>query len=544
MKKIAIIGGGAAGLAAAVFAGRVVCAMKASASARASDNETDDLEDRAIRITIYEVSDRIGRPILASGNGRCNFSNAHIDPAEYRNGDFAAEALAAFEELMARSGFSHRTGVSYEPDVSRRTGVSHGSDVSCGSDVSHGSDVSRETISDYGNGGRTAPALCYVPNGVVRFFEDLGMFWREEAEGRLYPKANKASVVLDVLRAAVCAAGTEVRTGICVNRVELPRNANGRSGARFALHMADGSIERADAVIVACGGAVAKNILPDSFDFEPQRPVLGPIATDTRWVKQLDNIRVKCAVELLRAADDDESGMCEGDQDMRTVSRETGSHETGPCEKGPHETIPRETGEVLFRKYGVSGIAIFNLSRLAQPGDALIIDLFPDIELSRLKTLFVRRLQMLKANFDDCPSRKDFLRGAVLPQVAHVLLAYAGLEEDVPCSKADARKIAHICKRFRLEYNGIGDEEQCQVHRGGFVPREGFDAETMQAKRAPGLFVVGEALDIDGPCGGYNLHWAFASGALAGANAASMLASSLSETADSSSDEKAHGVCA
>lgn len=390
--------------------------------------------------------------------------------------------------------------------------------------------VSRETFS-------------IAPNGVVRFFESLGLLWREEAEGRLYPKANKASVVLDVLRAAIEAAGVEVRTGSRVERVEMPRDADGK----FTLYMTDGVLERADAVILACGGSVARDMMPDSFHFAPQRPVLGPIATDTRWVKQLDNIRVKCAVELLRSTG--ESGPSAYGKDG--AAKKGGALSEHACDSSVRrcdsQIVSRETGEVLFRKYGVSGIAVFNLSRLAQPGDAISIDLFPDTSEGRLEESFVQRLHLLKANIGEHLARKDLLRGAVLPQVAHVLLAYAGLDEDAPCSEDDARKIACACKSFQLEYRGIGDAAQCQVHRGGFEPHAEFNPETMQAKRATGLFAVGEALDIDGPCGGYNLHWAFASGVLAGASAVALLAGeppdSIADADSGPANARWHGEC-
>ncbi|MCR2036183.1 NAD(P)/FAD-dependent oxidoreductase, partial [Adlercreutzia mucosicola] len=82
METIAIIGGGAAGLAAAVAAGE-------AARARGC----------AVRVVVYEASDRVGRSILATGNGRCNFSNAVVDAARYRNGAFVAAALEALEEV-------------------------------------------------------------------------------------------------------------------------------------------------------------------------------------------------------------------------------------------------------------------------------------------------------------------------------------------------------------------------------------------------------------------------------------------------------------
>ena len=70
-------------------------------------------------------------------------------------------------------------------------------------------------------------------------------------------------------------------------------------------------------------------------------------------------------------------------------------------------------------------------------------------------------------------------------------------------------------KAFPLMVQGIADESQCQVHRGGIAP-ESVCAESLELKAWPGLYVLGEALDVDGPCGGYNLHWAWACGILAG----------------------------
>ena len=82
--------------------------------------------------------------------------------------------------------------------------------------------------------------------------------------------------------------------------------------------------------------------------------------------------------------------------------------------------------------------------------------------------------------------------------------------------------LAAALKAFPLEVRGIGDERQCQVRRGG-ADVAAFDPRTLEARAVPGLHVVGEALDVDAPCGGYNLHWAWASGILAGRAAAARL---------------------
>ena len=82
--------------------------------------------------------------------------------------------------------------------------------------------------------------------------------------------------------------------------------------------------------------------------------------------------------------------------------------------------------------------------------------------------------------------------------------------------------LVRALKGLALEVRGIGEARQCQVHRGGFLV-EAFDPRTCAARAVPGLHVVGEALDVDAPCGGYNLHWAWASGMLAGRAAAESL---------------------
>ena len=111
----------------------------------------------------------------------------------------------------------------------------------------------------------------------------------------------------------------------------------------------------------------------------------------------------------------------------------------------------------------------------------------------------------------------------LLPAVAHAVLKEAGLRPEDPFAKSDASKLARVLKGLPLVVRGIGDARQCQVTRGGLAV-DAFDPRTMGARRIPGFFAVGEALDVDAPCGGYNLHWAWASGMLAARAAANELA--------------------
>ena len=405
MGRLAIIGGGAAGLAAAVTAARELRMLGVPGD-----------------VAVYEADERVGRSILATGNGRCNFSNARIDAGAYRNAAFVGSALGA---------------------------------LTAGSDPVHA------------------------------FFADLGLVWREEGEGRLYPLANKATSVLDVLRAAAADFGVREACGRRAVRIDVPD----RPGGRFHIRFADGTVGHADAVVLATGGRTARELLPEGIGFAAARPVLGPLRTATDVVRHLNNLRVRCAVTL-----------------------------AGP-DGAPKA---REAGELLFRDYGVSGIAVFNLSRFAEPGDRLLVDLLPQMPEGDCAGFLHARRRRLSA--DGRPlSREAFLRGMLLPAVARAVLEEAGLAPGAPFAKRDVPTLAAALKAFPLEVRGMGDERQCQVRRGG-ADVAAFDPRTLEARAVPGLHVVGEALDVDAPCGGYNLHWAWASGIVAGRAAAGALA--------------------
>lgn len=418
MKTLAIIGGGAAGLAASVRAG-----------------ELARERGEALRIVVYEADDRVGRPILRTGNGRCNFTNAEIYASDYRNAPFVMDAFDALEGELS-----------------------------------------------FGEGA------------IIEFFSNWGLVWKEEGEGRRYPASGKATTVLNVLRAAMEQLGVEERCDCRIERIEEPRKV----GAPFTLRIKGGEFQRADAVIVACGGTVARDILSVELPFVEQSPVLGPLEArlqlpeassdrgkkakkpDANMLLNLNNIRVECAVRLMRN----------------------------------EEEVAFQQGELLFRKYGVSGIAVFNLSRFAAPGDQLLVDLLPGVADEDMGTWLFSRRKRIASRFD-AVTWEVMLRGLVLPPVAQLICALAQVNPGKPFAKQDVAALAAVLKNVPLEVLGIHDAEgQCQVHRGGFAV-SAFDPASCQAKDVPGLYVVGEALDIDAPCGGYNLHWAWTSGILA-----------------------------
>lgn len=416
MCDVAIIGGGAAGLACAV-----ACAQ-----------EAERLGVPTPRIVVVEADRRVGASILRSGNGRCNFSNAALEVARYRNASFVEQAFADADQGMS---------------------------------------------------------------SLLSWFEDLGLVWSEMpgSGGLLYPFSRKADAVLAVLRrfldehavaveadtrvVGVDSASTGYRLSIRLN--ERAAHDAARHKAALAGAGVCDVVLGARSVVVAAGGACDEVLfagLHQAVPLESRRPVLGPLAataSDGASCGSLDGIRMQARVSV------------------------------------PDRGFAEE-GEVLFRSYGVSGIVVFNASRYAKSGDVLRLDLAPEYSLAELIALLERRVVALAGRLADA-----FLDGFVQPSLAHELLRRAQVRLDLAPDAAAVRRIAKEMKAFDLVVEGIADGRSCQVQRGG-VCVSAVDARTFALAGSPGMHVVGEALDVDGPCGGYNLHWAWTSGRAAG----------------------------
>ncbi|NPD31980.1 FAD-dependent oxidoreductase [Eggerthellaceae bacterium zg-997] len=463
MNTIAIIGGGAAGLTAAIAA--------AEAGARARI---------ACRVIVYERDDRVGRSILATGNGRCNVSNALLatDPVEtarYYNAPFVRAALAQLARLQRDDG-----GVPASAQARGKSAAAAGAPAWTAFDLRGACD------SDAG-GSAEPKSLALDADPVLAFLADRGLQLRQEGQGRLYPAANKAASVLEVLRAAAARSGVIERLNWPVSSIEAPR----REGGPFTLRSGSGEFARADAVVVAVGGKGVAQLGLDHLGMRVlrTRPVLGPLRTDVGLTRELDNIRVRCVASLHRAGAPDAPAVVE---------------------------LP---GEVLFRSYGLSGIAAFDLSRAAWPGDTVALNLLPCPADQAEDFLRARCQRLAEVSLGTRITCEDAVRGLVLPRVAEAVAKRAGVRLHDRCQGPTLSALARALSRVTFEVQGMGDANQCQVHRGG-IDVDAVDPLTLRAQAVPGLFVAGEALDVDGPCGGYNLHWAWGSGLLAGIGAA------------------------
>lgn len=386
---VCVVGAGASGL----------CAALAAAQDGAG----------SVSVVCLEAGPKAGAPILATGNGRCNFSNVDLSCAHYRNPGLAAAAMGP------------------SPETS-----------------------------------------------VLDLFGALGLAWADE-EGRLYPRSRVADSVRSVLVQAVEASGATVGTLRPVLSAE-------RTNDGFAVTYEERFREDAQAggwhrrtlacrrLVWAAGGASPATLRDLGADVIDAQPVLCPVAVEPSFADALDGRRARAFVALLRDG----------------------------------APVWQERGEVLFRRQALSGIVSLNLSRQARPGDAVAIDLVPELSLEELE-------QRLGAPFD--PHGVD---GLVDPAIAECLATQAGREND------PARAMAALLKGLPFTVSGLAHPETAQVRRGG-VAEAAVDPDTLAARCAPNLFVCGEALDVDGPCGGYNLAFAWLSGQKAGASACASL---------------------
>lgn len=320
---------------------------------------------------------------------------------------------------------------------------------------------------------------------LLRELTSLGGLFEADEVGRVYPTSRQAASVTDLLRFAL-EGRIEVRLGA---RVRSAR----RSGGKFFVQT-EGEEFCARSLVLACGGRAAPHFGTDGDGYAlarafghtvtPLRPSLVQLKTEQAYIRGLKGVRADCAVRIVG------SPVC-------------------MC------------GDLLFTDYGVSGDAIFRISAFCGEGDVLSVDFLPGRAAGE-----VERLLRAKAARYPAMRKEDLLRGVVNSSVGKCLTKYSA-NADFSQFKAqntaergkirknmdDLARLAHSVKDFRLPVVGTLGFDYAQVTKGG-VPLAEVD-EGLMSLRADGLYLLGELLNVDGECGGYNLQWAFSCGAVA-----------------------------
>ena len=330
-----------------------------------------------------------------------------------------------------------------------------------------------------------APALdAFPPQAVLDFFHGLGLMTVEEYGGRVYPLSDSANSVLDVMRFHLEARGVELKAAEPVREVKREKQG-------FAV-VTDTEQLHADKLIIACGGAAGAKLGGVSDGYELLKmlghkrtalyPSLVQLVTAPEYPRALKGVRADCALRLYAG----------------------------------ESLLAESAGELQFIETGVSGPAVFDLSRTAATGGkglTLAVDFLKDYDETSVLAFLTQRREMLP----HLPAG-DMLTGIVHNRLGKMLVKYAAINAGTPLRElndAALEKLAGACRDFRLPVQGTEGFDKAQVTAGG-AKTTGFNPETLESWFVPGLFACGEVLDIDGDCGGYNLQWAWASGRLAG----------------------------
>ncbi len=366
-------------------------------------------------VVIFEKLEKVGKKILATGNGRCNLDNLTANENDYNNPEFVSLALHKFS-----------------------------------------------------------------PQSNLDFWKSLGLLTAADSEGRVYPRSNSASSVLDALRFEVENLGIEI---IFENIVSLAKEKN------FKIN----NNHEAKSVIMCTGGCSSPSQGSDGSGLEilkklghritPLFPSLVQITTDTRFTKPLKGVRVKGKLTL---------------EENRKI-------------------IGTSEGEILFADYGLSGIATMDLSRFLPEvknlNNAKIhLDMANEMTEKDILSYLCHRQ---KANPElEC---ENLLSGVLPKAMGKVLLKKCNifLGENVKnLTEKDFQNIAKNMKSFEFCVTGTKGFEFSQVTSGGVSLNE-VDDKKLMSKKVEGLYLCGEILDVDSRCGGFNLHWAVSSARLA-----------------------------
>ena len=291
---------------------------------------------------------------------------------------------------------------------------------------------------------------------VLSFLGSCGLAWAAEDQGRLYPLSRQAASVRNVLLSEAAHIGV---TLACAREAKDLRRLDDGLVVRWQEAFGARRMTELEArcVVIATGGGSAL-VERLGIPIVPFEPTLCPLACEGPFLAELDGRRVRAQARLVRAG----------------------------------QELVRERGEVLFRTTGLSGIVTFNLSRHARPGDAIELDLLCDLTEERA-----------------CVLARRSLDGLLDPVIARALLAREG----------DPARAIRLAKALAYRVTGVADASRAQVTRGG-LDVDAFAPATLASHADDRLYACGEALDVDGPCGGFNLGWAWQSGMVAGRSAA------------------------
>lgn len=439
---VVVIGGGASGMTAAILTAR-----------------------DGLRVALLEHNDIVGKKILATGNGKCNFTNSYQGEDCYRGTrpQTAMELLERFGvddilSFFASLGIpAKQRGGYWYPYSEQASSVREAFEL----------ELNRSGVSVFTN-CHADDVLCEPADGDVRYRIECRKRDRIPSAPHTQKKAKNKSGKKQADKPEL---GEEYALSLWAENVVL---AGG--GVAGNISGADGSCYR---IAEKLGIRIVTPV-----------PALVQLKTAENYKKELAGVRFPARARLCIHAD-----------------------------KIREEACYEETGEFLFTDYGVSGIPAMQLSRYASvkinrggnpPEIDLLLDFFPDTEENELCSL-------LKARINKYPERtfSEVLNGLLPGKLNISLLGMAAFSPqaragEVKDADAVARRLGALMKRMKWSVTGTNPMENAQVSAGG-IHMDELKPDTMELYRCSGVYAVGELADMDGTCGGYNLQWAWMS---------------------------------
>lgn len=401
--KVIVTGGGASGIMAAITAAQ-----------------------NGHSVTILEHSDRIGKKLLVTGNGRCNLSNDELSAG----GEGRYHSLEP-EELDKKIKF-----------IFNKFGY----------------------------------------NETIAFFEKSGLYLKKRGS-LVYPYSDSAAAVLDVLRFRLRDLKVSVLTECSIT--DIKKN----DGDCFEVNT-DKGIYKSDRLILSCGGKSYPKTGSDGSGYELAKKLGHKITDVTPGLVQL---------------------RCSGKHFKSIAGVRTGARIT-LLDDG--KEVYSESGELQITEYGLSGIAVMNISNrlmLCKGRTGIRADLLPELSQKELTDLLNNKISNVTLFCG------ELLTGILPKKLAELLLKQSGIPLNMPAAELTSHEInnlAGLIKGWGNEVSGTNSFDNAQISLGG-VRLSGIK-DTLESKRQSGLYFAGEMLDMHGDCGGFNLQLAWSSGAVAG----------------------------
>jgi predicted Rossmann fold flavoprotein len=316
------------------------------------------------------------------------------------------------------------------------------------------------------------------------FFESIGLDIVSIKDSKYYPMSLQASSVVEIMEYELKRLDVKIHTDIKINKISKNKES--------FLVDTDNSSYKSDVLLIATGGIGAKHLGSDGDGYQYAKsfghsittlfPTLVQLKSEESYLKRVAGVKVSTDVTLMV--------------------------------NDKKETTLR--GDLLFAKYGVSGNSILDISREVK--EALLdnkkveisINLIPFIESDKVDKYFVDR-------FEKYPKKilSESLIGVVNKKLIPIIVqkSIATDRNVANLSKKDRKDLIKLLVDFRIPISGTHEYDRSEATAGG-IDVSNINPKTMESTKTKNLYFAGEVVDVDGDCGGYNLHWAWASGSL------------------------------